>query len=306
MAPWGDHDSGPNRKRPNCINNGEAVATGNGTASASTVKQHAGVRGITTQSAMVKQAFRLLDLPHKILLQIAGETVGHKTMLNLTHVSRLFCSITAEAMTKKLVIPKNSIAQAIKMLARYPHLIPKVNSINLGAYMAGHGEQCLCLNNTVFNRKARRLFRNSIPLNTNGTITWNRLHRHLKALDQTLTIAARAILPAWKTYPRWAFFRDAGLPSALIALEEAKLRFALHLQTVDKNHPLTARIEIPVIPRGRGAGGLQKPQSKVQRLGMILPTTPRHTLVAPHYSPGCRTDPTNGIAKADACNGAMG
>jgi hypothetical protein len=83
-------------------------------------------------------------------------------------------------------------------------------------------------------------------------------------------------------------------------LEEAKLRFALHLQVVDKNHPLTARIKISVIQRGRGTGALQKPHSKVQRLGMILPTIPRHTLIAPHYSPGCRTDPTNGIAKAEA------
>jgi ribonuclease HI len=33
---------------------------------------------------------------------------------------------------------------------------------------------------------------------------------------------------------------------------------------------------------------------------MILPTTPRHTLMAPHYSPGCRTDPINGIAKAES------
>jgi hypothetical protein len=111
---------------------------------------------------------------------------------------------------------------------------------------------------------------------------------------------ARAILPAWKTYPGWALFRDAGLPTALIGLEEAKLRFALHLQTVDKNHPLTARIKIPMIPRGRGAGGLQKPQSKVHQLGMILPTITRHTLMAPHYSLGYRTDPKNGIAKNEA------
>ncbi|KAI1521090.1 hypothetical protein PtrSN001C_012372, partial [Pyrenophora tritici-repentis] len=89
-----------------------------------------------------------------------------------------------------------------------------------------------------------------------------RISWHLKALNQTLTITARAILPAWKTYPGWALFRDAGLPSALIMLEEAKLRFALHLQVVDKNHPLTARIKISVIPKGRGAGGLQKPHSK--------------------------------------------
>jgi hypothetical protein len=33
---------------------------------------------------------------------------------------------------------------------------------------------------------------------------------------------------------------------------------------------------------------------------MILPTILRHTLIAPHYSPGCRTNLTNGIAKAEA------
>jgi hypothetical protein len=83
-------------------------------------------------------------------------------------------------------------------------------------------------------------------------------------------------------------------------LEEAKLRFALHLQTVNKNYPLTARIKILVLQRGRGARGLQKPHSKVQQLRMILPTIPRHTLTAPHYSLGCRTNLTNGIAKAEA------
>jgi hypothetical protein len=83
-------------------------------------------------------------------------------------------------------------------------------------------------------------------------------------------------------------------------LEEAKLRFALHLQVVNKNYPLTARIKISVIQRGRGTGALQKPHSKVQRLRIILPTIPRHTIIAPHYSPGCRTDPTNSIAKAEA------
>jgi hypothetical protein len=83
-------------------------------------------------------------------------------------------------------------------------------------------------------------------------------------------------------------------------LEEAKLRFALHLQVVNKNHPLTARIKIPVIQRGRGARGLQKLHSKVQRLRLILPTIPRHTLIAPHYSLGCRTNLTNSIAKAEA------
>jgi hypothetical protein len=43
-----------------------------------------------------------------------------------------------------------------------------------------------------------------------------------------------------------------------------------------------------------------RPKTKVQRLGTLLPSIPRPRLVVPHYSPGCRTDPTNGIDKATA------
>jgi len=59
-------------------------------------------------------------------------------------------------------------------------------------------------------------------------------------------------------------------------------------------------MKIPVLQRGRGAGDLQKPHSKVQGLGIILPTTPRHTLIAPHYSLGFCTDLTNRVAKVEA------
>jgi hypothetical protein len=83
-------------------------------------------------------------------------------------------------------------------------------------------------------------------------------------------------------------------------LEEAKLRFALHLQVVNKNYLLTARIKISVIQRGRGARGLQQPHSKVERLRIILPTIPRHTLIAPHYSLGYYTNLINSITKTKA------
>ena len=62
------------------------------------------------------------------------------------------------------------------------------------------------------------------------------------------------MLPVWKTTPNAALYRDAGLSSALIALEEAKMRFAAHLHTIDAEHPLARRTEIPLIRKGRGAG----------------------------------------------------
>jgi hypothetical protein len=93
--------------------------------------------------------------------------------------------------------------------------------------------------------------------------------------------------------------RDSGLPSAEVALEEAKARFALRLQTVDKHHPLAQRIEVPITQRGRGAG--QKKQvTKIHRLGSLLPAIPRPTLRMPHFSPGCSTNPTLGTMKAIA------
>ena len=120
------------------------------------------------------------------------------------------------------------------------------------------------------------------------------------SVDGALSLAARGVLPVWRTTPTVTLFRDAGLPSAVVALEEAKLRFAMRLQTVDEGHPLVKRITPPQIVRGRGAGSRQRPKTKVQRLGTLLPSVPRPKLAAPHFSPHCRTDPTEGLDKKTA------
>lgn len=127
-----------------------------------------------------------------------------------------------------------------------------------------------------------------------------RIGSHVILIEKTLALAARGVLPVWKTTPTVTLFRDSGLPSAMAALEEAKLRFAMRLQTLDKQHPLVPRIRPPMIIRGIGAGTRQRPKTKVQRLGTLLPATIRPILVPPHYSPGCRTDPTHGVSKEKA------
>lgn len=122
----------------------------------------------------------------------------------------------------------------------------------------------------------------------------------VETVNKTLAIAARGVLPVWRTTPLPTLFRDSGLPSGIAALEEAKGRFAMRLQTVDSGHPLVKRITPPMITRGRGSGHRQQPKSKVQRLGAIYPEVPRPKLVPPRYTTGSRTNPTNGIDKETA------
>jgi ribonuclease HI len=127
-----------------------------------------------------------------------------------------------------------------------------------------------------------------------------RLGTHVDMIDGTLALAARGVLPVWRTTPIVTLFRDAGLPSAMAALEDAKIRFATRLQTVDDAHPLVRRILPPLRARGRQAGSRQRTVTKVQMLGSILPPVPRPKLTPPHFSEGCRTDPTEGVRKEAA------
>jgi hypothetical protein len=104
----------------------------------------------------------------------------------------------------------------------------------------------------------------------------------------------------WRTTPTVTLFQDAGLPSAEVALEEAKLQFAIRLRTIDEQHPLVRRITPLIIQRGRGASNRQRPRTKVQRLSELLPRVPRLTLRPPHFTAGCWSDPTGGLDKETA------
>ena len=123
---------------------------------------------------------------------------------------------------------------------------------------------------------------------------------HVRVVDKTLALAARGVLPVWRTTPTVSLFRDAGLSSAEVALKEAKLQFAMRLRTINEQHPLVRRITPPTSQRGRNAGTRQRPRTKVQRLGELLPSVPRPALRPPHFTAGCRTDPTGGIDKETA------
>ena len=95
--------------------------------------------------------------------------------------------------------------------------------------------------------KPPRTLKPGRPLEASAYVGW-----HITAIDKTIAIAARGILPVWRTTPITTLFRDARLPSAAVALEEAKLRFTAHLCTIDTDYPLTRCTVIPKVTRGKG------------------------------------------------------
>ncbi|RAL64638.1 hypothetical protein DID88_001671 [Monilinia fructigena] len=81
--------------------------------------------------------------------------------------------------------------------------------------------------------KPPRLLRSGRSTTVSARVGW-----HIDTLDKTLSLAVRGVLPVWRTTPTVTLYRDAGIPSAEAILEEAKLRFALRIQTIDEAHPL--------------------------------------------------------------------
>ncbi|RYP45714.1 hypothetical protein DL768_007978 [Monosporascus sp. mg162] len=127
-----------------------------------------------------------------------------------------------------------------------------------------------------------------------------RVGNHIAEIQRAFTLAAKATIPVWRTTPTDTLYRDTGLPTAQIAVDQALWRFSYRLRTVDRGHPLAKRTELKPITRGRGAGGAQRPKTKVQTVARMLPPVQRPVLVPPRYPPGSREDPTLGMTKEEA------
>ncbi|RAL60025.1 hypothetical protein DID88_000651 [Monilinia fructigena] len=133
-----------------------------------------------------------------------------------------------------------------------------------------------------------------------STIRHGSIKGHLRCINRVINTAARGAIPVYKTTPIAALIKEAGLPSGIVALEHAKLRFALRLKTIDNQHLLVNRLKPVIRKRGRGAGSTRGPLTRIQRLGLLIPETQRSKLLRPHFSIGCRTDPTEGLTKEEA------
>ncbi|KAI7908586.1 reverse transcriptase [Pyricularia oryzae] len=106
---------------------------------------------------------------------------------------------------------------------------------------------------------------------------------------------ARAILPAYKTTPSSTVLRDAGLPSARVALAHTRLKYGARLRLADKGHPLVSRLR--ETPRARNPG---QPATTLQMAAQLLPRIRRLELRAPRNAPDSPTDPTGGVPKEEA------
>lgn len=128
----------------------------------------------------------------------------------------------------------------------------------------------------------------------------SRVGWHIDQLQRSLLTAARAVIPVWRTTPTSIIFRDAGLQTAQVALENARWRFAHKLNVVDDLHLLASRVLPPKILRGKGAGGRQCIKTKVQATAALLPDTRRPLIIPPRFTNRTNLDPTQGATKEEA------
>ena len=133
-----------------------------------------------------------------------------------------------------------------------------------------------------------------------GATVSARVGWHVETVQRAINTAARAALPVWRTTPNRTLCRDAGIPSADIALEEARLRFAFRLRTLDRDHLLVARMEAPILRTGRGAGTRSRIRTRLQTAAQEFPTFDRPVLTPQRFTPGSRADPTEGRSKEAA------
>ncbi|ESZ96630.1 hypothetical protein SBOR_2997 [Sclerotinia borealis F-4128] len=133
-----------------------------------------------------------------------------------------------------------------------------------------------------------------------GTEACAHLGWHVTQIKKILTVATQRIIPAWKTTPVTALYHETGLPSAMAALKEAKLRFALRLQSINTIHLFTKRIESSIIVKRRDTGSRQRAKTKVQQFGLLIPPIPRSILESLWYTTDYRIDPMEGTDKKTA------
>lgn len=128
-----------------------------------------------------------------------------------------------------------------------------------------------------------------------GSLVSARVGGHIDLIQIVITLAARGVLPAWRTTPIPTLMRDSGLPSVEVALENLRSRFGFRVQTVDLGHPLAGRSKVE-LTRVNSRPRL----TKIQRAAKLVSEVPRPAIRPPHYTSGCREDPTLGTDKQAA------
>ncbi|RYP52422.1 hypothetical protein DL769_010682 [Monosporascus sp. CRB-8-3] len=105
----------------------------------------------------------------------------------------------------------------------------------------------------------------------------------VQRIDRMLSGAMKTVLPAWRTTPTAALFREAALPIARTALDQVRLRFAARLRSVPEDHPLTPCLAGKVSTIGPRYGIRAPIKSRLQHAADLLPECLRPLLVPWRY-----------------------
>lgn len=90
-------------------------------------------------------------------------------------------------------------------------------------------------------------------------------------MDKPFRTAARASVPVWRTTNMAVIHRESGFPRATLALAQARLRAATRFACLDRNHPISRRID-------RKLKGT--PMTRLQRTASLVGRTVRPSLFA--------------------------
>jgi hypothetical protein len=121
----------------------------------------------------------------------------------------------------------------------------------------------------------------------------------LDEISRVLNRAIRAVLPVWQTTPKETLYRDSGIPTARVALEQSRYRFGHRLRAVDKEHPLARQAARRPFPPGRRYGELQPARTRLQLAAELIPEFPRPRYIPRQYLPD-RGPSTGGKSKREA------
>jgi hypothetical protein len=113
----------------------------------------------------------------------------------------------------------------------------------------------------------------------------NRLQHSISLIQKAVNHALRGCLPVWKTTPLPALYREASVPPVEQLLGSARVRHAMRLRTLDKQHPLVHRSTT-----ARTTNGATARSTILQFAITLVQEFPRPVLQQAHYSGSSHTD----------------
>jgi hypothetical protein len=113
----------------------------------------------------------------------------------------------------------------------------------------------------------------------------------MEKIDKPFRTAAQASVPVWKTTNIAVIHRESGFPRAKLALAQARLRMATRFTCLDRNHPVSRRID----RRAKGT-----PMTRLQRTASLVGRTVRPSLFAHNIGSVLPGTKLRGISKEKA------